>query len=110
MEAVTLLQWTIDTLLGLGLLWLAWQALASPDLFRAIVLFVTFGLLMALAWVSLDAPDVALAEAAIGAGLTGALLMAALARLQDTRIVVPDGDDQSRSHNDSTDDPKQEGA
>ena len=83
---MTLLQWTFDTLVGLGLLWLAWRALASPDLFRAIVLFVAFGLLMALAWVRLDAPDVALAEAAIGAGLTGALLLAALARLRSAEI------------------------
>ncbi len=82
MDAVTLLAWTYDSLLGLGLLWLAWQALACPDLFKAIVLFVAFGLLMALVWVRLDAPDIALAEAAIGAGLTGALLLAALARLR----------------------------
>lgn len=81
METLTLLTWGYDGLLGLGLLWLAWQALSCPDLFRAIVLFVAFGLLMALAWVRLEAPDVALAEAAIGAGLTGALLLAALARL-----------------------------
>jgi uncharacterized MnhB-related membrane protein len=46
------------------------------------VLFIAFGLLMALAWVRLDAPDIALAEAAIGAGLTGAILLAALARLK----------------------------
>jgi len=78
---MTLLTWTFDSLLGLGLLWLAWRALVCPDLFKAIVLFVAFGLLMALAWVRLAAPDVALAEAAIGAGLTGALLMAALAKL-----------------------------
>lgn len=84
MEALTLLQWTFDSLLGLGLLWLAWRALACPELFKAIVLFVAFGLLMALAWVRLDAPDIALAEAAIGAGLTGALLLAALARLRST--------------------------
>ena len=82
METMTLLAWTFDSLLGLGLLWLAWRALVCPDLFRAIVLFVAFGLLMALAWVRLDAPDIALAEAAIGAGLTGALLLAALARLR----------------------------
>jgi uncharacterized MnhB-related membrane protein len=44
---------------------------------------VTFGLLLALAWMRLDAPDVALAEAAIGAGLTGALLMATIARLRE---------------------------
>ncbi len=81
MEKITLLIMLFDALLGLGLLWLAWQLLESRDLFKAIVLFVAFGLLMALAWVRLDAPDVALAEAAIGAGLTGALLMAALAKL-----------------------------
>lgn len=84
METVNPTTWAFDGLLGLGLLWLAWRALASPDLFRAIVLFVSFGLLITLAWVRLDAPDVALAEAAIGAGLTGALLLSAWARLQST--------------------------
>ena len=77
-----LLEWIFDSLLALGLLWLAWQALSCTDLFKAIVLFITFGLLLALAWVRLDAPDVALAEAAIGAGVTGALFLAALSRLK----------------------------
>jgi len=97
---VTLLQWAFDGLLGGALLWLAWQALASPDLFRAIVLFVAFGLLMAIAWVRLDAPDIALAEAAIGAGLTGALLLAALARLDSKTAAkpAPEKDDQSDAH------------
>lgn len=81
MEAMTWLAWSFDAFIGLGLLWLAWRVLACPDLFKAVVLFIAFGLLLALAWVRLEAPDVALAEAAIGAGLTGALLMAALARL-----------------------------
>lgn len=78
---MTLLQWAFDGLLGITLIWLAWQTLASADLLKAIVLFIAFGLLMALAWVRLNAPDIALAEAAIGAGLTGALLLVALARL-----------------------------
>jgi len=105
METLSLLGWSFDLLLGIGLLELARQALATPDLYKAIVLFVTFGLLMALSWVRLDAPDVALAEAAIGAGLTGALLLAALARLQNIRILSPDGDDDcSLSHNESNDD------
>lgn len=81
MEALTLLQWIVDILTGFGLLWLAWRVLTSPQLFRAILMFVAFGILMALAWVRLNAPDIALAEVAIGAGLTGALLLAALARL-----------------------------
>lgn len=79
---MTLLPLLFDTLLGLALIWLAWRALTSTDLFQAIVLFIAFGLLMALTWVRLDAPDVALAEAAIGAGLTGALLLTTLARLK----------------------------
>lgn len=75
-----LLQTIFDLVLLLALLWLAWRALAAPDLFKGIVLFIAFGLLMALAWVRLRAPDIALAEAAVGSGITGALLLSALAR------------------------------
>jgi uncharacterized MnhB-related membrane protein len=82
MEAMTLLSNALDVLLGLVLLWLAWRSLATPHLFKAIVLFIAFGLILSLVWVRLAAPDIALAEAAIGAGLTGALLLAALARLE----------------------------
>jgi multisubunit Na+/H+ antiporter MnhB subunit len=81
MEALTLLSWIFDATLGGTLVWLAWRTLASETLFRGIVLFIAFGLSMTLAWVRLDAPEIALAEAAIGAGLTGALLLGALAKL-----------------------------
>ncbi len=104
------MEWSFDILLGSGLLWLACRVLASPDLYKAIVLFVAFGLLMALSWVRLEAPDVALAEAAIGAGLTGALLLAALAQVQVTRSDAPGGDDvQSHIPNVSNDGPKKGG-
>jgi len=77
-----------DVLLAASLLVLAWGALRSADLFKGIVLFVVFGLLMAVAWIRLRAPDIALAEAAIGSGVTGALLLAALARLERDRPAV----------------------
>lgn len=70
-----------DALLAAAMLWSAWRALATPDATRAVVMFIVFGLLMTLAWARLDAPDIALAEAAIGAGLTGALLLDALGTL-----------------------------
>ena len=73
-----------DYLLAALILWLGWRALTSQSLFRAIVLFVAFGLSMALAWVRLDAPDVALAEIAVSAGLTGALLLAAFGGVHRT--------------------------
>jgi uncharacterized MnhB-related membrane protein len=74
-----------DLLLIAALLWSAARALTAADLFHAVVLFIVFGLLMALAWARLDAPDIALAEAAIGAGLTGALLLDAIGHLRRGR-------------------------
>jgi multisubunit Na+/H+ antiporter MnhB subunit len=71
----------IDGVLGLILLALAWRLLAARELFQAVVLFIAFGLVMALAWARLGAPDLALAEAAIGAGVTGALFLAAIGGL-----------------------------
>lgn len=68
----------LDLFLALTLLWLARHALFSRDLFQAVVLYIIFGIVLALAWVRLRAPDIALAEAAIGAGLTGALLLKAV--------------------------------
>lgn len=71
-----------DLLLIAALLWSAARALTTADVFRAVVLFIVFSLLMALAWARLGAPDIALAEAAIGAGLTGALLLDAVGHLR----------------------------
>ncbi len=70
-----------DILLALTLLWLGWHLLSTEDIFKAVVLFISFGLLMALTWVRMRAPDVALAEAALGAGLTGPLFLSALRRM-----------------------------
>ncbi|MGB9440951.1 MAG: hydrogen gas-evolving membrane-bound hydrogenase subunit E [Desulfobacterales bacterium] len=81
---------TFDGVLALVLLVLAWQLLRSPNLFKAIVLFISFGLMLSLAWVRLKAVDIALAEAAIGAGLTGALFLTALDRLQRNNQKVGD--------------------
>jgi energy-converting hydrogenase B subunit D len=82
----------LDVVLVLVLLWLAWASLSSRDLFRGIVLFIAFGLILSMAWVRLGAPDVALAEAAIGAGLTGALLLATWGRLPGRRDEAADGE------------------
>lgn len=70
-----------DTVLAIAVLWTAWQGIHGTGLFRAVISFIVFGLLMALAWVRLEAPDIALAEAAIGAGVTGALFLSALGRV-----------------------------
>ncbi len=71
-----------DLLLAGALLWSAWGTLSEKRIDRAIVLFIAFGLLMTLAWARLAGPDIGIAEAAIGAGLTGALLLDALGALR----------------------------
>ncbi len=71
----------VDVLLALSLVGLSLQVVTGRALFRDLVLFILFGLLIALSWARLGAPDVALAEAAIGAGLTGALMLMAYRRL-----------------------------
>lgn len=89
---MTLASWWLDLCLCGVLLTVAWHLLATPDLHKAVILFIAFGLMLALVWIRLEAVDVALAEAAIGSGLTGALLWSALARMEMKRR-RPSGDD-----------------
>ena len=74
-----------DAVLALLLIWLAWRAVSDTDPLRAVVKFIVLGLMLALSWLRLGAPDVALAEAAVGSGLTGALLLVALRRWRGSR-------------------------
>jgi uncharacterized MnhB-related membrane protein len=66
------------------LLWLALWTVVARDAFLAVAGFVVYGLLLSLVWVRLAGIDVALTEAAIGGGLTGALLLGAVGRLRGT--------------------------
>ena len=92
-------QWLFDLPLALVLLWLAWRLLTSADLFKAVVLFIAFGLLMALAWVRLQAVDIALAEAAIGAGVTGALFLSALNKINSDQQKNDKGQAETKGRN-----------
>lgn len=74
----------LDAALCALIVGVALATVLGRGVFRAIVFFIVYGLLLSLAWVRLGAIDVALAEAAIGAGLTGVLLLAAFGRLART--------------------------
>jgi len=79
--AVTI-AWAFDALLAATVLAVALWTIVTRETFAAVVGFVAFGLLVALVWVRLAAPDVAMVEAAIGGGVTGVLLLGAAARLR----------------------------
>ena len=72
----------LDAALCALLLAVAAGAVAGRGTFRALVLFIVLGVFVAIGWTRLGAIDVALAEVAIGAGLTGVLLMTAHGRLR----------------------------
>lgn len=57
-------------------------AVVMPRRTSGVAVFLVFGLLLAVLWARLDAPDIALAEAVLGGGVTGALLVDALASKQ----------------------------
>ena len=69
-------------LLGLAL----WTVVAR-DAFLAVAGFIVYGLLLSLVWVRLYGIDVALTEAAIGGGLSGALLLGAVGKLRGTEAL-----------------------
>ena len=73
----------LDIVLIASLIGLAYQSLYANSLFKSVLHFVVFGLGMSLVWARLGSPDLAMAEAAIGAGVTGALTMVAFRRLME---------------------------
>ena len=90
MNALLLL---FDVLLTLTLIGLAVVTLTSREPRRAVILYIAFGLLLALVWARLRSPDLALAEAAIGAGLSGALMLAAARRASGRKTSSVEGND-----------------
>jgi len=78
-----------DLVLSALLIMMAWGALYAPTRYDAMALFVAFGVVVALIWARLGAPDLALAEAAIGAGLTGVLLLQAARQLPADTATEP---------------------
>lgn len=78
----------LDLSLALGALGSAGAALFLSRRTAAVMMFLVFGTLLAMIWARLAAPDIALAEAAIGAGITGALLLDAVSGGSD---LTPDG-------------------
>ncbi len=83
----------VDIVIGAIIALFAWRCLMLERSLHAILYFIAFGLLVAIAWVRLGAPDVAIAEAAIGAGLTGAMFLTTLRRINHSSGKGSDVDD-----------------
>ncbi len=78
----------LDVMLALAVIGVAGWTLLVRGNFPAVIGFVAYGLLLALVWVRLGAVDVALTEAALGAGATGVLLLFAVVRLRGGKAEI----------------------
>ncbi len=71
---------TFDILLLLYLVAAALVVAQAKDLLAASIVFSSYGLALCLLWQYRGAPDVAMAEAAVGAGITTVLFLVAIGR------------------------------
>lgn len=69
---------------GIMMLFLIGSAIAVSavkNLLGAIIVFMVYSLVMAILWQQLNAPDLAITEAAVGAGITTLLFVLALRKI-----------------------------
>ncbi len=72
--------WILDLLLLLYLVVCAIAVMRTDDLLSAVIIFSSYSLVMAIVWQQLNAPDIAITEAAVGAGITTMLFVAAISK------------------------------
>ena len=57
----------------------------TRDLLSAVIVFMIQGLAMSVVWILLQAPDLAITEAAVGTGISTVLMLVALKKIQSVQ-------------------------
>ena len=57
----------------------------SKNLLNSILIFMSYSLIMSIIWILLESPDLAITEAAVGAGVTSLLFFATLKKIHAIR-------------------------
>ena len=71
----------------------------SKHLLASIIIFMGFSLIMSVIWILLESPDLAITEAAVGAGVTTLLFFITLKRIHaviDSDTSKPENTDESK--------------
>ena len=69
----------------------------TGNLLRAVVIFMAYSSIMCILWITLESPDLAITEAAVGAGVSGILFLMTLKKIraQDAGDTYLAGEDES---------------
>lgn len=54
----------------------------TPSLLQAVIIFMSYSSIMCILWVLMESPDLAITEAAVGAGISGILFMVTLRKIR----------------------------
>ncbi len=54
----------------------------TRNLLQAVVIFMSYSSIMCLVWILLESPDLAITEAAVGAGISGTLFLMTLKKIR----------------------------
>ena len=71
----------LEGILLLGLIVTAVSALLCRRLLNTVIVYMAFSLIMAVLWSLLQSPDLAITEAAVGAGISGILFFLTLKKI-----------------------------
>ncbi len=74
-----------ELLLLLSLIVCAVSVAFVRDLLTSIIIFMSYSLIMCVIWVLLQSPDLAITEAAVGAGVTSILFFVTLKKIRAIR-------------------------
>ena len=67
----------------------------SRNLLNSIIIFMSYSLIMSIIWILLESPDLAITEAAVGAGVTSILFIITLKKIH---AIVKDEKDGEEHH------------
>ena len=76
---------TVNALLLLFIIVCAVSVSFTKNLLSALIIFMSQSLAMSVVWILLRSPDLAITEAAVGAGVTSLLMFAALKKIHAVR-------------------------
>lgn len=69
----------------------------TKNLLRAVIIFMSYSSIMCIIWILLESPDLAITEAAVGAGISGVLFLMTLKRIR-AEDAGENAGELSRSH------------
>ncbi len=71
----------------------------SKNLLNSILIFMSYSLVMAVIWVLLESPDLAITEAAVGAGITTVLFFITLKKIHAMKTEEEEKEEQNEQKN-----------